>query len=87
VLSLNFIYFTTITKQVIQLILIMLVAPMFAFRWPSCGRKPECPEETHMSDLVTTLPAVRGECVNTAQARQPSKCYCTRCYKACRVER
>ena len=46
--SLNFIYFTTITKQ---LILIMLVT-MFAFRWSSCGRKPEYPEETHLS-LVT----------------------------------
>mgnify|MGYP006890323516 CR=1 FL=1 len=44
--SLNFIYFTTISKQVIQLILIMLLAPMFAFRWSSCGLKPEYPEET-----------------------------------------
>jgi len=26
---------------------------MFAFRWSSCGRKPEYPEETHLSDLVT----------------------------------
>ena len=48
----NFIYFTTITKQVIQLILIM-----FAFGWFSCGRKPECPEERHLSDLVTTWPS------------------------------
>ena len=30
---------------------------MFAFGWPSCGRKPECPEETHLSDLVTKQPA------------------------------
>jgi len=29
------------------------LAPMFAFGWSSCGRKPECPEETHLSDLVT----------------------------------
>ena len=28
---------------------------MFAFAWSSCGRKPECLEETHLSDLVTTL--------------------------------
>ena len=38
-------YFRTITKQVIQLIFIMLVG------------KPECPEETHLSDLVTTWPS------------------------------
>ena len=30
------------------------LAPMFAFGWSSCGRKPECPEETNLSDLVTT---------------------------------
>ena len=48
------IYFKTITKQVIQLILIMLV---FAFGWYLCGRKPECPEETRMPDLVTTWPS------------------------------
>ena len=30
---------------------------MFAFRWSSCGRKPECTEETHLSDLVTTWPS------------------------------
>ena len=29
---------------------------MFAFGWSSCGRKPEYPEETHLSDLVTTCP-------------------------------
>ena len=29
-------------------------APMFAFGWCSCGRKPE---ETHLSDLVTTWPS------------------------------
>jgi len=34
------------------------LAPMFAFRWSSCGRKPEYPEETHLSDLVTTWPSV-----------------------------
>ena len=27
---------------------------MFALGWSSCGRKSECPEETHLSDLVTT---------------------------------
>jgi len=27
---------------------------MFAFRWSLCGRKQEYPEETHLSDLVTT---------------------------------
>ena len=51
-IRLNFIYFTTITKQVIQLILIMLVGTD-VFGWSSCRRKPECPEETHLSDLVT----------------------------------
>ena len=30
---------------------------MFAFGWSSRGRKPECPEETHLSDLVTTWPS------------------------------
>ena len=29
----------------------------FAFGWSSCGRKPECPEETHLSDMVTTWPS------------------------------
>jgi len=53
---------------------------MFAFGWSSSGRKPESLEETHLSDLVTTSHAdagiqtrvavVRGECVNTATARQ-----------------
>ena len=55
---------------------------MFAFGWSSCGRKPEHLEETHLSDLVTTMTishadagyrtrvaAVIGECVNTAPAR------------------
>ena len=31
-----------------------LAPPMFAFGWSSCGRKPE---ETHLSDLVTTWPS------------------------------
>ena len=39
-----------------QLILIMLVAPMFAFGWSSYGREPEYTEETHLSDLVTKWP-------------------------------
>jgi len=44
---------------------------MFAYDWSSCGRKLEYPEETHLSDLVTTsyadaryrtrVTAVRGE--------------------------
>ena len=66
----------------------MLVqAPMFAFGWSSCGRKPECPEETHLPDLVTTsdvdagyrtrVAVVRGECVNIALARQPQLLYNT----------
>ena len=46
--SLNFINFTTITKQ---LILILLAW------WSSCGRKPEYLEETHLSDLVTKWPS------------------------------
>jgi len=46
---LNFIYFTTITKQVIQLILIMLVGTDVCVRMFSCVRKPECPEETQLS--------------------------------------
>ena len=28
------------------------LAPMFAFGWSSCGRKSECPEETHLPDLT-----------------------------------
>ena len=53
--SLNFIYFTTITKQLIQLILIMLVT-MFAFRWSSCGRKPEYPDGNPPVGLGDTWP-------------------------------
>jgi len=30
------------------------LAPMFAFGWSLCGRKPECQQETYLSDLVTT---------------------------------
>ena len=30
---------------------------MFAFRWSSCGRKPEYPEETHLSDFATKWPS------------------------------
>ena len=33
------------------------MAPIFAFGWSSRGRKPEYPEETHLSDLVTTWPS------------------------------
>ena len=60
---------------------------MFAFGWSSCGRKPECPEETHLPDLVTTsdvdagyrtrVAVVRGECVNIALARQSQLLYNT----------
>jgi len=28
---------------------------MFAFMWSSHGRKPEYPEETHLSDMVTVF--------------------------------
>ena len=72
---LNFIYFTTITKQVLQLILIMLIGT------DVCIRMVFVWEETQLSDLVTTSHAdteyqtrvaeVRGECVNTAPARKP----------------
>ena len=30
---------------------------MFAFAWSLCGRKPEYPGETQLSDLVTTWPS------------------------------
>ena len=30
---------------------------MFAFLWSSYGRKPEYPEETHLSDLETKWPS------------------------------
>jgi len=43
-----------ITKQAISLILIMLVGTDVCVRWSSCGRNPEYPEETHLSDLMTT---------------------------------
>ena len=56
---LNFIYFTTITKQFIQA---CSLEPMFEFGRSSCGRKPE---------YRTRVAAVRGEYVNTAPARQP----------------
>ena len=49
---LNFIYFTT--KQVIQLILIMFVGTDVCVRMVFVWEEPECPEETHLSDLVTT---------------------------------
>ena len=52
--SLNFIYFKMITKQAISLILIMLVGTDVCVRLSSCGRNPEYPEETHLSDLMTT---------------------------------
>ena len=56
-LFLNFIYFTTITKQVIQLILIMLVGTdvcvRMVFVWEETGE----PGETHLSDLMTKWPS------------------------------
>jgi len=33
------------------------LAPMFAFGWSSCWRKSEFPEETYLSDMVTTWPS------------------------------
>ena len=30
---------------------------MIGFGWSSCGRKLECPEKIHLSDLVTTWPS------------------------------
>ena len=61
----------------------MIVGTDVSFGWSSCGRKPECPEETHLFDFGdhmtsshadagyrTWVAAVRGECVNTATARQ-----------------
>jgi len=55
--SLNFIYFTTITKQVIQLTLIMLVGTDVCVQMVFVWGKPEYPEETHLSDLVTRWPS------------------------------
>ena len=49
--------FIMITKLAVQLILIMLVGTDVCVRWSSCGRKLEYPEETHLSDLVTTWPS------------------------------
>ena len=54
---LNFMYFTTITKRVKHLILIMLVGTdvrvSVVFVWEETG----VPEETHLSGLVTTCPS------------------------------
>jgi len=47
------IYFTTIKKQVIQLILIMLVDTMFTFGWSSCGRKPGCGSKRWEASALT----------------------------------
>jgi len=45
---------------------------MFAFGWSSCGRKPECSDENHLSDHMaiqhadagyrTRFAALRDEC-------------------------
>ena len=35
----------------------MLVGTDVYVWWSSCGNKTECPEETHLSDLVTTWPS------------------------------
>ncbi len=54
------IYLTTILKQAIQLILINLVGPDNFAKFCvvlSCGRKPEYPEKTHLSDLATIVPS------------------------------
>ena len=58
---------------------------MFAFRWRSCGMKPEYSEEIHLSDLVTTwsshmpMPGIepgsqRWE-ASALQLRQPDNIY------------
>ena len=52
--SLHFIDCTTIKKQVIQLILMMLVGIDVYVGPSSYERKPEYPEETLLYDLVTT---------------------------------
>ena len=81
---LNFIYFTTITKQAIQLILIMLVGTDVCVRmflvWEETG-VPGGNPPVWLGDYMTIshadagyrtwVAAVRGECVNTAPARQP----------------
>ena len=58
-----YIYFTTITKQVIRFIL-MLVGTDCAFRWSSFERKPEYTGKhtclTCNSGFLTRVPAVRG---------------------------
>ena len=82
-LSLNFIYFTNITKQVIQLILIMLVGTdvcvRIVFVWEETGipgGNPPVWLGDHMTishadpGYQTRVAAVRGECVNTAPVRQ-----------------
>ena len=82
--SLNVIYFTTITKQVIQLILIMLVGTdvciRMVFVWEETGvpgANPPVWLGDHMTishdaaGYRTRVADVRGECVNTAPARQP----------------
>ena len=35
----------------------MLVGTDVCVIWSSCGRKPEYPEETHLTDLVATQPS------------------------------
>ena len=80
----NFIYFTRITKQVIQLILIMLAGTDFCVRmifvWEETrvpGGNPPVWLGDHMTishvdaGYQTQVAAVRGECVNTAPDRQP----------------
>ena len=82
--GLNFIYFTTITKQVIQIILIMLVGTdvyvPVVFEWEETGVSGGNPPGwlgDHMNishtnaAYWTRVAAVRGERVTTAPARQP----------------
>jgi len=65
---LNFIYFTTITKQVLQLILIMLIGTDVCVRMVFVWEVTTSHADT---EYQTRVAEVRGECVNTAPARKP----------------
>ena len=83
-IGLNFIYFTRITKQVIQLILIMLVGTdvcgaldgLHVGGNRSARKKPTCLTWGHVTishadhGYRTQVIAVRGEYINTAPDRQ-----------------
>ena len=85
---LNYIYFTTIMEQVIQLILIMLVGTDVCVRMVSVWKETGVPggnPTVWLGDHMTIshadaryrsrVAAVRGECVNNAPARQPWTIY------------